>query len=81
MYKTDGCVDMPKDNKYSRCFTGYCIDLLNKIQEELKFNYTIRNVTEYGYMAENEPHEWSGMVKELKDRVCYVANVIIIIIF
>lgn len=69
MYKIEGCVDNDKNNKYSRCFEGYCIDLLNKIQEELKFNFTIRNVSEYGYMHEDEPHEWSGMVRELKDRV------------
>lgn len=69
VYKYENCDDHDKNNKYSRCFKGYCIDLLIKIQEELNFNYTIRNVTGYGYMGEKSPHEWDGMVKELKDRV------------
>jgi hypothetical protein len=67
VYKHPGCIE--SQEKYSRCFYGYCIDLLNKIQEDLKFNYTIRNVSDYGYMGEKYPHDWTGMVRELKDRV------------
>ena len=58
-----------KARKYENCFEGYCIDLLNKIREELQFNFTIRAVDSYGYMKETEPHEWDGMVRELQDRV------------
>ncbi|ODM93591.1 Glutamate receptor ionotropic, kainate 2 [Orchesella cincta] len=72
VYRIPGCVES-KENKYSRCYKGYCIDLLNKIQEELKFNFTIRNASGYGYMDDNEPHEWSGMVRELKDRRADIA--------
>ncbi|XP_035708909.1 ionotropic receptor 25a isoform X1 [Folsomia candida] len=72
VYKTPGCVESA-ENKYSRCFTGYCIDLLERIQQDLKFNYTIRNVSDYGYMGKEEPHEWTGMVKELKDRKADIA--------
>ncbi|ODM89690.1 Glutamate receptor ionotropic, kainate 2 [Orchesella cincta] len=69
VYKIPGC----NDSKFSRCFKGYCIDLLNKIQDELKFNFTIWNVTDYGDMNLEEPHEWSGMVRELKDKRADIA--------
>jgi len=72
VYKTEGCDD--NSEKYSRCYTGYCIDLLDLIQEELGFNYTIRNVSDYGYMSDTGNHEWDGMVKELKDRVIYMPS-------
>jgi len=51
------------------CFRGICIDLLNKLAEEMDFNYTIREVPGYGFMDLNEPNDWDGMVRELVDRV------------
>jgi len=42
---------------------------LDEIQQQLEFNYTIRDVAEYGYMSDEEPHEWNGIIKELQDKV------------
>ena len=68
VYWKEGCVKNDSD-KYHHCFEGYCIDLLRYIKDDLKFNYTIRNVSTYGYMAKEPPHKWDGMVLELAERV------------
>ncbi|CAG7722783.1 unnamed protein product [Allacma fusca] len=53
-------------HEYDNCYYGYSIDLLNKLREILKFNYTIFHTNIYGFMGEKLPHEWDGMVKILK---------------
>ncbi|CAG7815216.1 unnamed protein product, partial [Allacma fusca] len=72
VYWKEGC-EVNKTDKYHHCFEGYCIDLLEYIRNDLKFNFTIRNVSEYGYMKEDYPHDWTGMVRELKDRQADIA--------
>jgi len=68
--KIENCSNEGVANKYENCFKGYCIELLDEIKKELKFNYTINEVTDgYGYMNANGNHEWNGMVRKLQDRV------------
>ena len=51
-------------------FKGYCVDLLYEISQILQFNYTIKKVDDGKYGAPEGPNgEWSGMVRELMDRV------------
>ncbi len=51
-------------------FEGYCVDLLREISVIVNFNYTIKLVGDGSYGAPTGPNgEWTGMVKELIDRV------------
>ena len=54
-------------------YAGYCVDLLNDIQEILGFEYTIYEAPDgvYGRMDENM--NWNGMIKELIDKVSTLA--------
>lgn len=53
-------------------FAGFCVDLLHEIAHILQFNYTIKLVDDGKYGAPEGPNgEWSGMVRELMDRVCF----------
>ena len=52
-------------------FEGYCVDLLREISLILQFNYTIKLVDDGKYGSPEGPkNEWTGMVRELMDRVC-----------
>ena len=51
-------------------FEGYCVDLLAEIARLLHFNYTIKLVDDGQYGApEGTTGEWTGMVRELMDKV------------
>ena len=51
-------------------FEGYCVDLLAEIAKLLHFNYSIKLVDDGKYGApEGASGEWTGMVRELMDRV------------
>ena len=51
-------------------FEGFCVDMLEEIAKILGFNYTIKLVDDGQYGAPTgENGEWTGMVKEVKDRV------------
>ncbi|KAJ8982944.1 hypothetical protein NQ317_005259 [Molorchus minor] len=47
-------------------FGGYCIDLIEKIADILKFDYEINVVEHFGTMDKNG--KWSGLVKELMEK-------------
>ena len=52
---------------------GLCIDLLDKLKEEMKFRYTIEESPDNGYGAPDVfTGEWSGMVKHLIDNVSMI---------
>ena len=53
-------------------YEGYCVDLLRGIANILHFNYSIKEVGDgkYGSM-EGPQNEWTGMVRELMDKVGY----------
>lgn len=45
---------------------GYCIDLLEKLQEKLKFSYEVYLVPDGNYGSQDAlTKEWNGMVKEI----------------
>ena len=53
-----------------KTYSGLCIDLLNKLQEEMKFRYTIEESPGNVYGAPDVfTGEWSGMVRYLIDNV------------
>ena len=60
-----------KESKSGQKFyTGLCIDLLDKLQEEMKFRYTIQESPGNVYGAPNVfTGEWNGMVRYLIDNV------------
>ncbi len=48
------------------CFTGYAIDLLAKIADDLGFEYIIYEVDDGKYGARNEvTKKWDGVINEL----------------
>ncbi|XP_020709243.2 ionotropic receptor 25a-like [Athalia rosae] len=49
-------------------WSGYCIDLLEEIRSIVKFEYEIREMKNgrYGFM--DDDGNWSGMIKELKEK-------------
>lgn len=46
-------------------YEGYCIDLLRKVAEMNKFNYTIHEVKDKAYGIREANGKWNGMVGEL----------------
>lgn len=53
-----------------KTYTGLCIDLLDKLKEEMKFRYTIEESPDNVYGAPDVfTGEWSGMVRYLIDNV------------
>ena len=51
-------------------YQGFCIDMLAEISHILNFDYTIRLVADKKYGSPDGPKgEWTGMVRELMDRV------------
>ena len=50
-------------------FEGYCWDLLHEISLIVNFNYTIKLVGDSKYGSKEDNGEWTGMVRELMDRV------------
>ncbi|XP_056631910.1 ionotropic receptor 25a [Diorhabda sublineata] len=60
-----------KDDNAPKKFNGYCIDLINKIAEILKFDYDLIAIDKYGAMDDNG--KWDGMVRELIEKRADVA--------
>ncbi|CAH1971639.1 unnamed protein product [Acanthoscelides obtectus] len=54
------------DENAPKKYNGYCIDLIEKIATELKFDYEINAVDHFGVMDENG--KWNGLVKELMEK-------------
>ena len=53
-------------------FHGYCVDLLEHIARILDFKYIIHEVGDGTYGSPEGPtKEWTGMVRELMDKVRY----------
>lgn len=50
-------------------FTGYCIDLLKQISENLNFEYEISLAPDGEFGTLNDKGEWNGMIRELIDKV------------
>ena len=55
-----------KDKKYE----GYCIDLMHKIGELLKFKYTFELVEDKQYGSYDPAKKsWNGLIQRILDRV------------
>ena len=52
-------------------FEGFCVDIFKEIADILGFRYTFYLVPDYKYGAK-EKNEWTGMVRELMDKVSSV---------
>ena len=52
-------------------YKGLCIDLLQRLQEDLKFSFTLYIVEDGNYGAiDEETGEWNGLVGDLVKEVC-----------
>ena len=61
-----------KTTNSSRRYEGYLIDLIEKIAEDLKFEYELYEVPDEQFGAMDDNGEWNGLIRELIDRVCYL---------
>lgn len=50
-------------------YEGYCVDLIEEIASDLKFQYKIKEVDDGSYGRKNDLGEWNGMIRELIDGV------------
>ena len=57
-----------KDGSIS--YEGYCIDLLNKLAENLHFIYDIHISPDEAYGVESHNGSWNGLIGELINEVC-----------
>ncbi|GIY46872.1 glutamate receptor ionotropic, kainate 2 [Caerostris extrusa] len=48
-------------------YEGYCVDLIEAIADDLKFQYKIKEVDDGSYGRKNDLGEWNGMIRELID--------------
>lgn len=63
---------MKDENKTGVPYTGYLIDLIQKISDELKFEYELYEVPDKQFGAVDENGEWNGLIRELIDKVCFL---------
>lgn len=57
--------DEMKDATGNLRFEGFCMDLVKKVAEQVKFNYTVEIVKDGKYGAASGDGEWDGMIGEL----------------
>lgn len=56
-------------------FFGFCIDILERVSQEVGFDYLIDLVPDRKYGAFNpESGMWNGMVRELMAHVCTIVG-------
>ena len=61
--------DYPK--KSNEKYTGFCMDMIKQIQEELDFEYDIHLVGDGKYGDINQDMgRWTGMIQEVIEWVC-----------
>ena len=63
-----------KQKNGSISYEEYCIDLLNKLAENLHFTYEIYTSPDEAYGAESENGSWNGLIGELTNAVCKVLH-------
>lgn len=52
-------------------YSGYCIDLMNLIAENMDFEYEIEELPEFGKM--DDEGNWNGVIKKLIDKEADIA--------
>lgn len=60
---------MKTEDENGVTYEGYCVDLIKKIADDLKFQYKIKEVDDGSYGRKNDLGEWNGMIRELIDGV------------
>ncbi|KAI1720636.1 ligated ion channel l-glutamate- and glycine-binding site domain-containing protein [Ditylenchus destructor] len=48
-----------------KCCTGYCVDLLNKLAEDVGFTYTLYKVRDEKWGLKSENGTWNGLIHDL----------------
>ncbi|KAI1719509.1 ligated ion channel l-glutamate- and glycine-binding site domain-containing protein [Ditylenchus destructor] len=48
-----------------KCCTGYCVDLLNKLAEDVGFTYTLYKVRDEKWGLKSENGTWNGLIQDL----------------
>lgn len=66
---------MEKDSNGNPVFTGYCMELLQMISENLNFSYEVSVAPDGEFGNLNENGEWNGMIRELMDKVRELMNI------
>ena len=56
-------VSVHVEDKY--CCSGFCIDLLKKLAEEIGFDFKLYQVQDQKWGSKNEQGEWNGLIKDL----------------
>ena len=59
-------------------YTGYCIELLDRLQLDMKFKYTIE-VLPVNVYGSKDPfsQKWNGMMEYLVDRVGFFTSIFV----
>ena len=65
-------VYVTRDENGGEVLEGLCIDLLNKLSDEMGFHYTIRLVADGQYGGQLEDGSWTGLVGDLVNRVSQI---------
>ena len=61
---------MVKTEAGKNVYTGFCIEMLEKIAKMCNFSYEIKLVAD-GYHGSWNGNEWNGMVGELVEKVIF----------
>ncbi|XP_045465403.1 ionotropic receptor 25a-like [Harmonia axyridis] len=57
-----------RDENSKKGYSGYCIDLMDKIGEVLRFEYEIQLATGNVFGNMDEQGKWNGLIKDLMDK-------------
>ena len=60
---------MRNDNSSTNPYSGYLMDLIQKISDELKFQFELYEVPDQQFGAVDDNGEWNGLIRELIDKV------------
>ena len=63
-------------------YTGFCIDLLNRLQQDMKFQYTIEVVPKNIYGSwDIFSQKWNGLIRYLVERVSIFLTLFVMMLF
>ena len=74
-YKVVTLIDPPFVNydHTTNTYSGYCIDLIDKIKEELNFNYELYLVEDGSYGTMDAEGNWTGMIRDIVKKKADIA--------